>query len=38
MVDHPSGAEVQLDLYEQHDKDLRKVVASMLERDYLRKP
>ena len=33
MVDHRSGAEVQLDLYEQHDHDLRKVVQSMLERN-----
>ena len=33
MVDHRSGAEVQLDLYEQHNHDLRKVVQSMLERN-----
>ncbi|MEX0330947.1 MAG: YbdK family carboxylate-amine ligase [Puniceicoccaceae bacterium] len=38
MVDHRSGAEIQLDLYEQHDKDLRKVVESMLQRNYLAHP
>ena len=35
MVDRPSGAEAQLNLYEEHDKDLRKVVQSLIERDSL---
>ena len=29
MVDHRSGAELQLELYEQFDKDLREVVKAL---------
>jgi carboxylate-amine ligase len=34
MVDHPSGAEAQLNLYERKGKDLKAVVETLVDQDY----